>query len=434
MSPNHFARRWPFLLALAVSVTLAFATYPGAGLLATSAATAPPAVALAERSAFSAESALGHLSVLTVDIGSRPAGSAAHDQAIEYVAGAWQSLGLQPVIVPFQFRGFQAGEVSLTLIDSGNRFDGSILRGGIGGNVSGELTDAGLGRAQDVDQRNLQGRIALIRRGEIRFSEKIANVVAAGAIGAVIDNSEPGGFIGTLSGPSPIPSIGISQEDGHELRDQLQFGSVQAQIQAEGGTSELTAANVWASKPGSGTGIVIIGGHIDTVPIGPGANDNGSGVAVITELGRAIQQRSYPFEIRLIAFGAEEVGLIGSSRYVESLSDDDRQRVIGMINLDMVGVGSQWRLGGTPSMVTQAMEAVSNLGESAGRMSMGGNMSSDHASFIEAGIPSVFVHRTDDPNYHTASDRFEAIDPRLIDTAGNIVLALLDILQRDSAA
>jgi Zn-dependent M28 family amino/carboxypeptidase len=353
---------------------------------------------------------------------------------VGYVADTWRSFGYQPSITPFQFNGFEEREVSLTVADSGDRLTGNILRGGIGGDVQGLLVDAGLGRSQDLDPTVLQGRIALIKRGEIRFSEKLANVANAGAIGAVIDNHEPGRFVGSLSGPGPIPAIGISREDGQSLRQQLAWGPLEVHLLVDGGTIQQTASNAIASKPGTGSGIVIIGGHIDSVSAGPGANDNAAGVAVVTELGRAIQGQTYPFEIRLMAFGAEEVGLVGSREYVSTMPDAERQRVIAMINLDMIGVGSQLRFGGTPDLVGHAVTAAAAVGESASRMSGGVSSASDHASFIDAGMPSVFVYRSDDPNYHTVNDRFEHVDPAHVENTGRIVLTLLEQLAADTTA
>lgn len=427
-------RRWPHLAPFLVALAITLAGFSGSII-----APAPPSVAkstaaVAERPAFSLESTAAHLQSLSEGIGPRPAGSAAHDQAIAYVSETWRSLGYAPQVTTFQFSGFEEREVMLTVTDSGDRILGSILRGGPGGEASGELVDAGLGRAQDISENCLDGRIALIKRGEIRFSDKIANAANAGAIGVVIDNSEPGGFTGSLSGPSPIPAMGITQEDGRALRRQLSFGSLDVSLRIDGGRTELTAQNVSITKPGSGSGIVIVGAHIDSVPISPGANDNGSGTAVVTELARSIQGRAYPFEIRLVLFGAEEVGLIGSSRYAQQMSEDERERVIAMINLDMVGVGSQWRIGGTPSLVAQGLMAMADIGESATRMGQSLNMSSDHASFIEAGMPGLFIHRTDDPNYHTANDRAEQVDPRLLGAAGRTVLTLLEMFASDTVA
>ena len=424
--------RKPMPLVMAMTVAVLVAT--GTLLAPTALVPVPDSIAMAERPTFSADNALAHLQVLSQVIGSRPAGSAPHEEAVNYVADTWRSIGYQPAITSFQFDAFDEREVSLTVADSGDQIGGGILRGGINGDVQATLVDAGLGRPEDLDASALQGQIALVQRGEIRFSEKLDNVAAAGAIGAVIDNHQPGRFVGSLTGPPPIPAIGISQEDGRALRSQMAEGALKAHLVVDGARVQQTASNVSATKAGTGNGVVIIGGHIDSVAAGPGANDNGSGVSVVTELGRAIQGQTYPFEIRLVAFGSEEIGLIGSREYVKAMPEADRQRVVAMINLDMIGVGSQLRFGGTPDLVGHAITAAASVGESSSRMSGGASNASDHASFIEAGMPGVFMYRSEDPNYHTANDRYELVSPQHLENSGRIVLALLDILATNAAA
>src|SRR5688500_16295640 len=109
---------------MAISVALLAAT--GALFAPTSVAPVRPSLALAERTAFSADSAIAHLSVLSQSIGSRPAGSTSEEQAVGYVADTWRSLGYEPVITPFQFNGFEEREVTLTVIDSGDQVSGNI--------------------------------------------------------------------------------------------------------------------------------------------------------------------------------------------------------------------------------------------------------------------------------------------------------------------
>ena len=84
---------------------------------------------------------------------------------------------------------------------------------------------------------------------------------------------------------------------------------------------------------------MILGGHYDTVPGVPGANDNGSGIAALMTIASEVSDRSYPFTLRFIGFGAEEIGLYGSRFHVESLSEDDLDGVIAMFNFDALGTG-----------------------------------------------------------------------------------------------
>jgi hypothetical protein len=81
-----------------------------------------------------------------------------------------------------------------------------------------------------------------------------------------------------------------------------------------------------------------------------------------------------------------------------------------MINLDMVGVGEAWRFGGSDDLVQDALGAANDLGERALPLRGPLSQASDHASFINVGVPALFLYRTDDPNYHTANDRSEFVD------------------------
>ncbi|MGE3910289.1 MAG: M28 family metallopeptidase, partial [Chloroflexota bacterium] len=190
---------------------------------------------------------------------------------------------------------------------------------------------------------------------------------------------------------------------------------------------ESTGVNVIATRAG-GPQTLVIGGHIDSVAAGPGANDNASGTAVVLELARVLAQRETQYTLKFIGFDAEEIGLVGSNYYVNQLSEQERRAIRAMINLDMVGVGTESRVGGTASLVDLAQAAGEQSGLRLGEMGESG--ASDHASFIRAGIPALFVYRSNDPNYHSPNDRAEFVDPANLEIAGQLVLDVVDALER----
>jgi Zn-dependent M28 family amino/carboxypeptidase len=79
---------------------------------------------------------------------------------------------------------------------------------------------------------------------------------------------------------------------------------------------------------------------------GPGINDNGSGSGAILEIAEvyAAQGRVPRNKLRFIWFSAEEQSLIGSDYYVDNLSTEDRDRIIAMLNFDMIGSPNYARL------------------------------------------------------------------------------------------
>jgi aminopeptidase S len=109
---------------------------------------------------------------------------------------------------------------------------------------------------------------------------------------------------------------------------------VQLTVKAQ--TRRAQTQNVVA-EIGPRTGrVVMAGAHLDSVPNGPGIDDNGSGVATLLEVASAFGPRP-PGRVRLAFWGAEEEGLIGSRHYVHELSEAQRRGIAAYLNLDMVG-------------------------------------------------------------------------------------------------
>jgi aminopeptidase YwaD len=385
-------------------------------------------------SAFSGVAARAQVDALAVQIGSRPAGSAAYDQAVQYARGQLQQWGYPPTLQSLPVQTFDDGGSQLEVTSAGGLpVAASTLTYSVGGQVEAPLVAAGQGQAADLASVDARGKIALVERGVLRFSDKVANAAAAGAVGVVVYNDSAGPVQGSLTGPEPIPAVTIPGDSGQHLLNLLTAGAVTARLSVDASTEQRSATNVIAELAGSrpGAGSVVFGAHLDTVPAGPGANDNGSGVAVVLELARELAQRSpaeRPLTVRFALFGAEELGLYGSRYYVQNLSDAERQAIVANINLDMVGVGQSWRFGGTEDLVQRALGAASDIGERA--LPLRGSIAgaSDHASFLEAGVPAVFLYRIEDPNYHTANDRAEFVDPVALGQAGTLALKIMDSL------
>ena len=96
--------------------------------------------------------------------------------------------------------------------------------------------------------------------------------------------------------------------------------------------------NVIAELPGANNdNVVMAGAHLDSVQAGPGINDNGSGSAALLEVAEQLGKLHPQNTLRFAWWGAEEAGLIGSTQYVDSLSDDELARIALYLNFDMVG-------------------------------------------------------------------------------------------------
>jgi Zn-dependent M28 family amino/carboxypeptidase len=175
---------------------------------------------------------------------------------------------------------------------------------------------------------------------------------------------------------------------------------------AAAGSQSISSANIVAVKSGTSSQQIIVGAHYDSTEAGPGADDNASGVAVMLEVAKLVQGTKTPYTIRFIAFGAEESGLLGSSAYLNQMSQDDFQNVIVMIDLDSLVAGDtayvysdesqstvrdwalDWAVGNgldlqTVRNVTLTYPDTKGIG------------SSDYAPFQAVGIPYVYFDTTD---------------------------------------
>lgn len=374
--------------------------------------------------------AMETLTYLTNEVSPRASGTVEEVAAAEYLRDEFAAMGYEASIQPFEVRSISPFGRLLT-VDEPQEMDIQAFPMWMtaAGVVTGQIVDVGKALSDEIPNEGLAGKIALIERGEITFDEKVTAVFEEGAVGAVVYNNEPGPFVGAL-GEETIPAVAISQEDGGTLKGLVGDGPVRATIRLEY-TEE--SRNVIADKPGTaGDGrVVVLGGHYDTVPNVPGANDNGSGIAAMLTIAREIADREYPFTVRFIAFGAEELGLHGSEYYVDQLSDEEIDSTVAMLNFDALGSGPQTATLGTLSL----QRFVEDYSEEQGidiriRYTMDWG-SSDHAAFHEADIDHIFFLGEDFSRIHTPDDKLEFVQTELLGNAAFLGMALLDMLAED---
>ncbi|MFI0352823.1 M28 family metallopeptidase [Actinomadura sp. 9N407] len=166
-----------------------------------------------------------------------------------------------------------------------------------------------------------------------------------------------------------------------------------------------TGYNLIADWPGGDANQVLMAGaHLDSVRSGAGINDNGTGSAAILEAALAVARSGYQptKHLRFGWWGAEELGLIGSSRYVSSLTATERSRIKGYLNYDMVGspnagyfvydgdnsdgVGSGPGPAGSAQIESTINSYFSGIGVTTRGTDFDGR--SDYGPFIRVGIPA----------------------------------------------
>jgi Zn-dependent M28 family amino/carboxypeptidase len=190
--------------------------------------------------------------------------------------------------------------------------------------------------------------IALIQRGTCTFEDKVANATKAGYEAVIIFNEgQPGRqelLTGTLGKPQNTPAVGISFADGEDLYTEAKAGAVTARVVTSTETDpKRKTQNIIADSPkGKIKGqTIVVGAHLDSVIAGPGINDNGSGTSTILEIAEQLKALGYTKklqrQVRFAFWGAEELGLLGSQHYVDSLSDAQLAKIYANLNFDMLG-------------------------------------------------------------------------------------------------
>jgi len=370
----------------------------------------------------SGDQAYRHVLALAEDIGSRPAGSDAERQAAQYISQQLITYGYQTEDQEFTFGYYVETAALEVLAPAPLSLTPRPLRLSGGGEVTAELVPAGLGRPQDFPPEGLEGRIALTERGDLSFSEKVTNAAAAGAAAVVIYNNVEGLFRGDLREESPIPALSLSQAEGRQLQALLEESPLTVRLSVQSAEETETSQNIIARSPQDDCQ-VIVGAHYDSVAAGPGANDNASGSATLLEIARVLDLANQGEGVCFVAFGAEETVLSGSRHFVAALTSQGQPTPQAMVNLDMVGVGAEWQLMGSPSLVEKIDQEATALGLDP--VPTDPHLSGDHVSFMDAGIPAIFIHRFEDPHYHTESDRAEFVEPQLLEEAAKLALLAL---------
>jgi len=191
----------------------------------------------------------------------------------------------------------------------------------------------------------VNGAIALIQRGTCPFVQKLANAQDAGAAGVILFNegdTQDRQNALFRSGPADlkIPAVLSSFAVGNELYQAYQAGNaptVSMTIDAQ--VKDRFFPQVLAETPGGDPNkVVVAGAHLDSVAAGPGVNDDGSGTSAQLEMAKQIARKGLVprQKIRFAWWGGEEEGLIGSNYYAEHLTQDEADKIMVMIDTDMI--------------------------------------------------------------------------------------------------
>jgi Zn-dependent M28 family amino/carboxypeptidase len=453
-----------------------------AGMLvaAPAASAAPPTDSSALRSAVTPAGILAHEQALQAiadaNDGTRASGTPGYDASLAYVKGKLDATGYFTTRVQeFDFAFFSETappvfeRVSPSPRTYANPGDFVTMEYSGSGDVTAavqEVNDNQFPPGPTASSSNagcetadfagfVAGRVALIQRGTCDFAVKARNAEAAGASAVVIFNEGQEGrqeaLNGTLGGPGfAVPVLGTSFAVGEELHNLLQSGPVTVHVRTTTQSETRRTANLIAdTKTGRTDRAVVVGAHLDSVPEGPGINDNGSGSSQDLEV--ALQMARLGVrpanQVRFAWWGAEESGLIGSQFYVDSLTSKQVKSIAVNLNFDMVGSPNYVRfvydgdasdtesLSSTGSGVVEDVftDYFTSQGLPSEPTAFDGR--SDYDAFISVGIPAggLFTGAEDiktaeeaaiyggtagvayDPCYHQACDTLANLSTKALD-------------------
>ena len=292
--------------------------------------------------------------------GHRFSGFAGYDASVDYVVETLEASGYAPEVQPFDYLAFEVvgpsalQQVAPNQITYVEGTDFGAITQTDPGDVTAAVTPVdlqlGIGNtstsgceASDYDAFPA-GNIALLQRGTCTFEQKAETAAAEGAVGIVIfnqgntsapDRNNIPAVTLTANNTSGIPVIGTTYALGVTLSN---TPGLRMRVFANTLRQILPTFNVIAEKAGANTdNVVMAGAHLDSVLAGPGINDNGSGSAAILEVAQQIAKLPTQNSVRFAWWGAEESGLVGSTNYVNGLSQAEKDRIALYLNFDMVG-------------------------------------------------------------------------------------------------
>ena len=420
---------------------------------------------------------ISDISVANKDSGFRALGTPGYEEAVEYVEQTLGATGAYDVTrQAFDIEDQTYGEVAVSVdgediaVNPASYTEGTVA----------PLTDVPLVLPTDDDYSDLaggqlgcaatdyddtaEGAVVLVARGSCTFGEKAQAATDAGAAAVIIYNNTkdaPDEELNATLGArieNGAPTVGTTYNLGNGLLEAIQAAgdgeapSTDFTLETEYKT--VTTWNVIAeTKAGDKDNVQMFGAHLDGVPEGPAANDNGSGSAALLASAEALAKQPTEVDnaVRFAWWGAEEVGLVGSERYVESLSASELAKVKAYMNFDMIGsdnyiVGTLDSDGSdvpipddvnVPAGSAELEKVFTDYFETVDQPNVGTDFSgrSDYQAFIDAGIPAsglfsgadgtktaeeaeMFggtVGAKHDTNYHQPSDTIENMSKESID-------------------
>jgi carboxypeptidase Q len=390
---------------------------------------------------------LAYVSNLSDEIGSRLTGSAGARRAEEWAEGEMKRLGLSNIRrEPYRMgASWERGPATASLLSDGTRRPLAVASytwtPGTNGAVEGEVVDVGAGKPEDVRRvaAQLKGRVALVVPEGADLDSVIYNFYRApglvrelkdaGVLAVLIAADKPHSILYTAPVEfsatgrlAALPTLSLAREDVLLLRrllSQNRLPRMRLDVANRMG-SAFESTNVVGEIEGgeSPNEIVVVGAHLDSNDLGPGALDNAAGSAAVLETARAIKSLGLRPRrtIRFVLFTGEEEGMVGSIAYVER-HREEMDRTVAALVMD-IGAGRPvgwFSMGRTDldASVRALSAPLSQFGDFA--IEHAAFAATDNAPFMAEGVPNLILLQDETPYFpvhHTIADTPDKIDPR----------------------
>ena len=423
-----------------------FAAFLLASAAPSLAQTVNPQVAQLRDSALKDEHAWNIVEGLTTEVGPRMAGTDAEGRARDWAVKKLTAMGfsnvrVEPFDMPVWTRGAESAEIlspfpqRMVITALGN--SASTPPEGITGEVVGFNSMAEFQAASDDAVR---GKIVFVshamprtqdgssygffggprRQGPTLASKKGALAIVVRSIGTDYHRNPHAGVQTFADGAKPIPAGALSIPDAEQLQRILKRGKpVTMHLTLVSQVTQGKSGNVIAEIPGRDlkAPLVLVGGHLDSWDQGTGAIDDASGVAITTAAAKRIMDAGRPLRtIRIVWFGAEEVGLFGGFDYQKKHGSEPHYAIAE----SDFGADRIWKvdskLGKDREAEAKAIQqALAPLGIVPGSLEKADG--SDIEPLLTAGLPGVGLSQ-DGTHYfdihHTPDDTLDKIDPEAL--------------------
>ena len=384
---------------------------------------------------------------LTVEVGPRRTGTEGDKRAVAWAQNKMKALGFDRVYteqidVPRWHRGHAHAQVVAPfpqpLVVTSLGYGAPTPEGGLTAEiVKFEDVDA----LMNAPARKVKGKIAFINKrmerartgegygpavkgrslGMRAAAEKGAVAMLLRSVGTDNDRMPHTGMMSIDGVENPIPALALAAPDANQLEAMLKRGKpvqvkldVDSERLADGPSFNVIGEITGREKPEEA---VVIGAHLDSWDEGTGAIDDGAGVGIVMETARMISElpQRPRRTLRVVLFGAEEIGLVGAKQYVEA-HQNDMDNIVAVSESDF-GAGKIWRFDTRMpenkfDVADQIMQLLAPLGIERGNNSSHGG--SDSSPFVAQGVPAFGLYQdgTDYFDYHhTANDTLDKVDP-----------------------